>query len=222
MGWCYRRLMKLGCFGCLLLIVVLAILVFATGAVFVSGNIFGTPDARPVSFSRADGYAAQQKLYEVVLRQTGRSSRKDPISLTEREASAFLSRHLAESARIPLSGLSVRFDPGEFVAQGQTPLRSLAQGPLFSYLLRYIPDRPLDQPVWVSVRGRINIEGSAVETKRWGKVTVTRFVLGRQPLGTFLLYVMVGPSGAGLLEWPVPGVVESVQIQGGQAIIRTR
>lgn len=221
-GWCYRPTMKLGCFGCLFLIAVLVILALAAGVMFVSGNILLSPDGRPVSFSRADGYAAQQKLYEVVLRQAGRSSRKDPISLTEREASAFLSRHLAESARIPFSDLSVRFDPGEFVVQGQTPLRSLAQGPLLSYLAPYIPDKPLDRSVWVSIRGRINIETSAVGPKRYATVTVTRFVLGRQPLSSLLLYAILGPSGAGLLEWPVPGVVESVQIQEGQAIIRTR
>jgi hypothetical protein len=215
--------MKVGCVGCFfLIIVVLAVLVLAVGVLFISGNIFGSPDARPVTFSRADGYAAQQKLYEVVLRQAGRSSRKDPISLTEREASAFLSRHLAESARVPLSDLSVRFDPGRFTAQGQTPLRSLVQGPLFSYLVPYIPDTPLDQSVWVSIRGTINIETSATGTRRYGQVTVTRFVLGRQPVSPLLLYVMMGPSGAGLLQWPVPEVVESVQIQEGHAIIRTR
>jgi hypothetical protein len=215
--------MKVGCIGCFfLVIVVLAVLVLAVGVLFISGNIFGSPDARPVTFSRADGYAAQQKLYEVVLRQAGRSSRKDPISLTEREASAFLSRHLGESARVPLSDLSVRFDSGRFTAQGQTPLRNLVQGPLFSYLVPYIPDKPLDQSVWVSIRGTINIETSATGTKRYGQVTVTRFVLGRQPVSPLLLYVMMGPSGTGLLEWPVPEVVESVQIQEGHAIIRTR
>jgi hypothetical protein len=215
--------MKAGCIGCfLMVIVILAVLVLAVGTLLISGNVFRTPEARPVTFSRADGYAAQQKLYEVVLRQAGRSSRKDPISLTEREASAFLSRHLADSARVPLSDLSVRFEPGEFIAQGQTPLRSLVQGPIFSYLVPYIPDKPLDQSVWVSIRGRINIETSAAGTKRYGQVTLTRFVLGRQPVSPILLYVMMGPSGAGLLEWPVPQVVESVKIERGQAVIRTR
>jgi hypothetical protein len=215
--------MKFGCFGCLMLAVVaLGLLVLGGGALFVSGNLFRRPDARAVEFSRSDGYVAQQKLYEVVLRQAGRSSRRDPISLTDREASAFLSRHLAEAARIPFSDLSVRFSSGEFIAQGQTPLRSLVQGPLLSYLSPYIPDKQLDQPVWVSVRGSISIETAAVGAKRYGKVTVTRLVVGRQPIGTFLLHVMMGPSGASLLEWPVPEIIESVQIRGGQAIIRTR
>ena len=99
--------MKLGGFGCLLVILVgLVLLALVAGGLFLSINIFGTPDVRPVSFSKVDGYSAQQKLFEVVLRQSGRSARKDPISLNEREANAFLSRHVAESAGVPLSPAS--------------------------------------------------------------------------------------------------------------------
>ena len=215
--------MKLGCFGCFaLILIVLAVLVVAGGVLFLSINVFGSPDVRPVPFSRADGYAAQQKLYEVVLRQAGRSSRKDPITLTEREVNAFLSRHLAEVAGVPLSPLTVRFDKDHFFAQGRTPLRNLFQGPPFVYLIPYIPDKRLDQPVWVSIGAQISIDAPAGGATGYGKVTVTEFLLGRQPVSSFLLYVMLGPSGAGLFRWPVPGVVESVRIQEGWAIIRTR
>src|SRR2546426_11556527 len=218
-----RCLMKLGCFGCFALVVlVLAVLVVTGGVLFLSINILRSPDVQPVSFSRADGYAAQQKLYELVLRQAGRSGRRDPITLTEREVNAFLSRHLAEVAGVPLSPLTVRLDEDHLFAQGQTALRNLFQGPPFAYLLPYIPDRRLDQPVWVSVRARISIDAAAGAATGYGTVTVTEFVLGRQPLNSFLLYVMLGPSGAGLFRWPVPGVVESIRIQSGQAIIRTR
>ncbi len=218
-----RCLMKLGCFGCFALVVlVLAVLVVTGGVLFLSANILRSPDVRPVSFSRADGYAAQQKLYELVLRQAGRSGRRDPITLTEREVNAFLSRHLAEVAGVPLSPLTVRLDEDHLFAQGQTALRNLFQGPPFAYLLPYIPDRRLDQPVWVSVRARISIDAPAGAATGYGTVTVTEFVLGRQPLNGFLLYVMLGPSGAGLFRWPVPGVVESIRIQSGQAIIRAR
>ena len=218
-----RCLMKLGCFGCFALVVlVLAVLVVTGGVLFLSVNILRSPDVQPVSFSRADGYAAQQKLYELVLRQAGRSGRRDPITLTEREVNAFLSRHLADVAGVPLSPLTVRLDEDHLFAQGQTALRNLFQGPPFAYLLPYIPDRRLDQPVWVSVRARISIDAAAGAATGYGTVTVTEFVLGRQPINSFLLYVMLGPSGAGLFRWPVPGVVESIQIQSGQAIIRTR
>jgi hypothetical protein len=214
--------MKLGCFGCFtLLVLILAVAVIIGGVLFLSASIFGTPDLHPVSFSKADGYAAQQKLYEVVLRQAGRSSRKEPITLTEREANAFLSRHLAEAARVPLSALTIKFDRDSFFAQGQTPLRNLFQTPL-AYLIPYIPDKRLDQPVWVSVRGQISIEAPAGGVTRYAKVSVLEFMLGRQPINTFLFSALMGPSGGGLLRWPVPAAVESVQIEQGQAIIRTR
>jgi hypothetical protein len=214
---------KLGCFGCFFLVVLVLVgLVLGAGALFVSHNIFETPDIRPVSFSRDDGYAAQQKLYEIALRQAGRSNRRDPISLSEREVTAFLSRHLDKTSRVPLSDLTVRFDSDEFVAQGQASLRSLIQGGVFSYILSYIPDGRLDRPVWVSVRGTVSIETPALETRQYGKVSVSEFALGRQPVNAFLVYVLMGPSGSGLLEWVVPDVVQSIQIHRGQAIIRTR
>ena len=90
--------MKLGCFGCLLMIVaILVIVVVGLGVIFLSTNIFSPPEVRPVSFTKNDGYAAQQKLFEVASRQSGRSSRRDPITITEPEANAFLSRHLDQS-----------------------------------------------------------------------------------------------------------------------------
>ena len=89
--------MKLGCFGCLLLIVaILVIVVVGLGMIFLSTNIFSAPEIRPVSFTRQDGYAAQQKLFEVASRQIGRSTRRDPIILSEPEVNAFLSKHLEQ------------------------------------------------------------------------------------------------------------------------------
>jgi len=215
--------MKLGCFGCLALIIVLLVLVaFLVGGVLLSVNIFSTPDIRPVPFSRGDGYSAQQKLYEVTLRQAGRSSRKDPIVLSEQEANAFLARHLAEGAGVPVSPLIVRFSGGQVFVQGQTPLKNLFQGPPFPQLLAYLPDTRLSQPVWVTVRGRIDLETSAPGATRHCSLTLTELALGRQPLSSFLLYVMMGPSGAGLFRWPVPAVVTSIQIQEGELVIRTR
>ena len=215
--------MRLGCFGCFFLVIaVLAALVVVGGVLFLSANIFGTADTRPVTFSKADGYSAQQKLYELALRQSGGSSRRDAIVLNEREINAFLARHLAEVAGIPMSPLTVRFEKGQLYAQGQTPLRSLFRGPPFAQLLHYLPDKRLDHPVWVTVRARISVEGPEGGANRYGTVHVIQFELGRQLLSSFLLYVMMGPSGAGLFRWPVPGVVENIQIGEGQAIVTTR
>ena len=215
-------LVRLGCFGCFVLVVGgLALVVLAGGAVFLSSNIFGTPEVPPVAFSRSDGYSAQQKLFEIVQRQAGHSSRKDPISLTEAEANAFLSRHLDEGT-VPLSPVVVRFKGDQFVVRGQTALRNLIQSPPFSWALPYLTSRYLNQPVWVSVEGRITIAGRGESTGRSADVTVSDFALGRQPISPFLLYALMGPSGGGLFHFRVPGVIESVEIQGGRAVIRTR
>ena len=214
--------MKVGCVGCFFLTVaVLTCLVVVGGMVFLSANIFTAPDVRPVSFSKGDGFAAQNKLYEIVQRQSKHSSRRDAITLTEREANAFLSRHL-EMSGIPMSPLIVRFENGQFFAQGQTPLRGLLKGPPFAQLLPYLPDSRLDRPVWITVRARVSVEAGASGATRYASVDVTRFELGRQLLSSFLLYVMMGPSGAGLFHWPIPGVVENIQISDGQLAITTR
>ena len=215
-------LVKLGCFGCFVLVIgILALLMLAGGALFLSTNLYGKPHVPSVAFSRSDGYSAQQKIYEIVQRQIGRSSRKDPISLTESEANAFLSRHLGEGT-VPLSPIVVRFKTDQFIVVGQTPLRNLVQSPPLTYLLPYLPDRYLDRPVWVSVEGRIAIGGRRDGAERTADVTLTEFVLGRQPISPFFLYMLMGPSGGGLFHFRVPGVVEGVDIEGGRAIIRTR
>src|SRR5262245_58376440 len=148
--------MRLGCVGCgLLLAVVFALGIAVAGALFLSVNLFLEPDVQPVAFTRGDGYSAQNKLLELVLRQSGRSSRAGPVVLTDREANRFLSNHLEQAAGLRLSPIVVRFSQGQVLIQGQTPLRSLLQGPPFPQILPYFPDRRLDQRVWVTARGRI-------------------------------------------------------------------
>jgi hypothetical protein len=212
--------MRLGCFGCSAVIaIVLVALVAVLAMVFLSANIFTAPDVRPVPFTKADGYAAQQRIFEIVSRDSRQSSRRDPVIITEAQANAFLSRHLEQSG-LPLSPIVLRFSQGEFTAQGQTPLRNLFRGPPLTYVVPYITDRRLDQPVWVTVRGRVRVEGSGKD--RQGRVSVDEFALGRQPLGGSVLWAMLGPMGGGLLKWHVPAVVEDIRIGDRQLAISTR
>ena len=215
--------MRLGCFGCFLVIVAgLAAVVVIGGVLFLSTNIFGTPDLKPVSYSKADGYTAQQKLFEITQRQAGRSTRRDPVVLSEREVNAFLAHHLTEVAGVPVGSLTVRLSRGQFIAQGRTTLRYLLSTPAFSYILKYVPESRLSQPVWVTVKGRVGVEDGVAGASRSGSVTVTDLTLGRQPLHSLLLYAVLGPSGRGLFRWSVPGVVESLQLEDGQVIVHTR
>ena len=216
--------MRLGCFGCLaLMVVVLVIGVGARGIVFLSGNITSPPDVQVTRYTRADGHSAQQKLYELALRQSGRSSRQDPVVITEQEANAFLANHLVSAAELPFEPLILRFANGKVEVQGQTPLRNLLQGPPIAQILPYVRDSRLDRPIWVTVKGRIVVEGKGADGSRnYGRVDLSEFALGQQELGTWLLSFMLGPTSQRLLRWQVPSVVRDIQIQDGRALVMTR
>ena len=49
-----------------------------------------------------------------------------------------------------------------------------------------------------------------------------QFALGKQPLGSILLLLLMGPSGGGLLQWPVPAVVDQIRVGEGQLTITTQ
>jgi hypothetical protein len=217
--------MRFGCFGCLaLLVVVLVVVVAVLGIVFLSGNITTPPDnVYPVRFTRSDGHSAQQKLFELVLRQSGRSSRQDPVVITEPEANGFLANHLAESADLPFSPMSVKFQNGHVEFRGQTPLRNLLQGPPFAQILPYVSDTRLDTPLWVTVKGRIVIEPAAASSSRaYGRMDVSEFALGKQELGAWLLSFMLGSTSSRIFRFQVPPLVQEVQVQDGRIVIVTR
>jgi hypothetical protein len=213
---------RLGCFGCAILVVVgLIVVAVVAVAIFLSTGVVGAPEVRSVPFTKNDGYAAQQKLFEITRRQSGASKRKEPLVLTEAEATAFLSRHMAEDTHIPLSSTTVHFEKGQILLQGQTSVRKLLQAPGFAQLLSYLPGDRLDQPVWVTVRGRIAIQAGAGTTPH-AIVSVTQFDLGRQPIPSALLSSILGRFGPDPLRWPVPSIVTGVDIEEGRALIQTR
>src|SRR5713226_6841683 len=87
--------MKLGCFGCLsVFVVVLSILALGGGALWVWGRIQATPPLLRGGPSKADPTAVERRLAELWLRAAGRSTRVEPVVLSEPEIAAFLARHL--------------------------------------------------------------------------------------------------------------------------------
>src|SRR5438552_2866867 len=156
--------MRVGCVGCLLVILIAAILgIAAAGALFFSANIFEDLDIQAPPFTLGDGYRAQQKLYEIILREGQKSSRRDPVGLSERELNAFLSRHLLESASLSFSRLSVLLLSDNSVEfRGRTELRNLLKGFPFAQIAPYLPPGKLDEPVWIRVSGRLKMERGAV------------------------------------------------------------
>ena len=216
--------MKLGCAGCLILIVVLAFLAILVGGfVFLSGNIFEEPHFEALDWSRADASAVRSTLREIILRDAGQSGRQDPVLLSEREINALVARHLAETAGLRFDPFAIRLVQGQFLLQGRTVLRSLLQGPPFAQLAAYLPASQLNRPIWITVRGYIAVRpGEPGGKPGQARVALTEFTLGRQPVGNWPFSAVMGSAGSGLLKWPVPGAVRDVDIEDRKVVIRTR
>jgi len=216
--------MKLGCAGCLILLVVLTFVVALIGGFFVlSGNIFEAPHFEALDWSRADVSAARSTLREIFLRDAGQSGRQDPILLSEREINALVARHLAETAGLRFDPFTIRLVQGQFLLQGRTVLRGLLQGPPFAQLAAYLPAAQLDRPIWITVRGHVAVQpGETGGKPGQARVVLTEFDLGRQPVGNWPFSAVMGSAGARLLKWEVPGTLRDIDIEDRRVVIRTR
>ena len=216
--------MKLGCAGCLVLLVVLTFIATLVGAfVFLSGNIFDDPQFQALDWSRSDVSVARSRLHEITLRDAGQSGRQDPIIVSEREISALVARHLAETAELRFEPFAMRLVQGQFRLQGRTVVRSLLQGPPFAQLAAYLPASQLDRPIWITVRGYIAVQpGEPGRKPGQARVVLTEFNLGTQPIGNWPFSAVMGSAGAGLLKWQVPGTLRDVDIEDRRVVIRTR
>lgn len=216
--------MKLGCAGCLILVIGLMFLaVVGAGFLFLSGNIFEEPRFDALEWSRGDVGSARSKLAEIVQREAGHSGRQDPMILSEKEVNALVARHLAETAGLRFDPLAIRLTQGQFVFQGRTVLGNFLQGPPFAQLAPQLPAAQLNRPLWVTARGYVAIEPGEPGVKQGrARVTLTEFTLGMQPVGTWPFSIVMGPAGSRLLKWPVPGTVRDIEIEDRRVVIRTR
>jgi len=216
--------MKMGCAGCLVLLIGLGfVAILVGGFIFLSGNIFEEPRSEALEWSRSDASSARAALREVLLRDAGQSGRQDPILLSEREINALVARHLAETAGLRFDPFAIRLTQGQFLLQGRTLLRSLLHGPPFAQLAAYLPVSQLNRPIWITVRGYLAIQpGDPGVRPGQARVTLTEFNLGRQPVGNWPFSVVMGSAGSGLLKWQVPGTVRDIDIQDRRLVIRTR
>jgi hypothetical protein len=215
--------MKLGC-GCLLVIIGLMLLVVVAGGfLFLSGNIFGEPKFEALEWSQADASSARSKLAEIFQREAGHSGRQDPIFLSEREVNAFVARHLAETVGLRFDPFVIKLIQGQFVLQGRTVIGNLLQGPPFAQLAPRLPAAQLNRPIWITARGSIALEpGEPGRKPGRAQVKLTEFTVGKQPLGTWPFFILMGPTGSGLLKWQVPGTVRDIEIEDRRVVIRTR
>src|SRR2546425_6590859 len=99
-------------------------------------GLFKVAELQPVIFTPADGVNAQQKIYEMVGRGPGGKRTPRSVALSEQELNAFLARHLAEIADMPIMGAIVHLRVNDvFDLAIRLPTRVLlAETPLSSIL----------------------------------------------------------------------------------------
>jgi hypothetical protein len=197
--------------------------VVAGGFLFLSGNIFEEPRFEGAEGGRVDSSSALSRLAELVQRDAGHSGRQDPVVLGEREITALVARHLADTAGLRFDPFIVRLTPGQFVLQGRTIVGNLLKGPPFAQVASQLPAAQLRRPIWITARGDISLEpGDPGGRPGRARLTLTEFTLGKQPVGTWPFSIVMGPAGSRLLKWEVPGSVRSIEIEDRRVVIRTR
>ena len=206
--------MRLGC-GCLLVCVLAVVLVGGLGWGIYQASLeppFPRRDPHP-----ADAQRAQEKIYAVVSHSRPRGR---PVELTENEVNAFLARNVVEIADLPLSDLRVSLSERDRVRlAGRTSIGGLVTEPPLATLRDLIPTSWLSGRVWLQLVATPRIERTGGR-RRYLRLEVEEFAIGRQRLPAILVRLMLDPTTARLLRWPMPETVDEITIGEGRAVVR--
>jgi len=205
--------MRLGCGGCLTVLVAL-LLVGAAG--WSATGLLEAPETPAVAAGHDDWVSAQQKIL------FGRGRRGEPrqVTLTEREVTAVVARQLGQHSALPLSRVSVRLlSNGAAEVSGRLPFRTaLAEVP-FAAALGWLPWS--DRPVWIVTRLRPRLEGGD-GGDRYLALDVERFRMGRTRLPSWLPRLLLPAVALRYLSLRVPDRVDAVAIEQGRLVITLR
>ena len=209
--------MRLGCAGCLVAVVGLAVLTLILGAtVGIGSRMLGQPAIAPIVTTAADGSRAQQKLFELTRRRRGVA---ETVIITEAEVNALLTRHLVEARGVQLGAPSARLLGGDRVElTGYRPLGRMLEEISLAVVGSVLPARWRERPIWLRVGAHIRVEK---RPPRHLQLDVDALVVGRQRVPALALRLLMDPGGVGPLRWPLPAHIESISIEPGRTIIRT-
>lgn len=205
--------MRLGC-GCFLVVIV--VIAVVGGLAWATANVLGEPDLRRVSVTAADSQRAQEKIYAIAARTARRGTE---VPLTETEVNAFVSRNLSGGTDLGISDLRVELGPTTARLAARTTLGALLTEPPLSGLRQTLPGAWLGHPVWLAVILEPRVEATTAR-RRWLRLDVREFRLGRQRVPAFLVRIVLDPETARVLRWSLPDNVESVRIETGRAVVR--
>lgn len=215
--------MRLGCLGCLGSILGLGLLVcLVGGAVWAWNGLYAAPPLLSPDPGKPDPAPLSRKLAEISLRSSGRSTRTEPLVLGEDEVASLVSGHLAD-ADLRLALVALRLRPDRVSAQVHLPLGAFLQDSPMAWMGSVVPRSTLGTPIWLTVTGLVEVDPpSGARRPRHAEARLLTARLGRIPVPSWLLPVMLGPRGASLLRWQVPGAVDRLEVGEGRITIRTR
>jgi hypothetical protein len=207
--------MRLGCSGCLTTIVVVALgILLLGGLVGAAVRMLALPDGTDPVTSAADGRRAQQKLFDLA----GKPRRGEAVALSEPEVNALLARHLVEAGGVRLAGLSARLvGEDRLELSARSPMGQVLEEAALGALADMLPASWRARPVRLRVGARLRVEEGPPRQLR---LEVDEFAVGRQPLPTPTLRLLVDPATVGLLRWRLPEHIERVGIEPGRVVIR--
>lgn len=182
---------------------------FATG-------ILAEPDLPAVA--AGDEVLATQKLLQIVGASRGRPRQSlEVVSFTEGELNALLSRRLAELAELPLSRVQLRLSgSGRAEVAGRVPVTALLGERPFNRLASLLPSRWQQTPVWLRFRIHTRVESTDEGRRRYLRLEIERFWLGRRRLPSLLPRLVLSPATLKVLHVRLPDSVQTVTVELGR------
>ena len=202
----------------LLLILIVATLLMGGAAAGALARALAFPAnaaTGPLVSDPQAGLRVQSVVAQLLLRESGLSPRQDPLTLSAGEVNVFLSKHVEVKAP-PVWPVRVEIQPGEVELGGFTTLGRLIEGGIGSRAARVLPGPALELPVWIAVRGEIEVTPGGR-----AQFVAHTAVIGRERVPVAVLWRTVGGRPQALV-WRMPRVVDRVDLESGRLVIHTR
>src|SRR5262245_37674780 len=138
--------------GCVALGAVAASLLALIGtSLWVGSRLLQEPDVPAAMGSPEDGVRGQQKLFDILRAEPGRrGGRPHQVAMTEAELNQFLSKHLVEVGRMPVTVGAVRLrGDGVVEFKARLAVRDLLSASWLTPAATLAPSAWLERQVWL-------------------------------------------------------------------------
>ncbi|MGH7307793.1 MAG: hypothetical protein ACREK6_03785 [Candidatus Rokuibacteriota bacterium] len=209
--------MRLGCGGCLTTLVVCGVIAgLVAGIGWTATGILAEPDLPKVP--GGDEARALQKFTQVASGGRGRAGQApEVIRFTEGELNALLTRRLGELAELPLGRAQLQVPgSGRVEVAARVPIAAILGEHPFNRLAGVLPLAWQQTPVWLRFRFNARIEPLDEGRRRYLRLDIDRFWLGRRRLPSALARLMLSPAALKLLHTRLPESIREVTIEAGR------